>query len=220
MIVVLMYVTTIIGCSLVNPYVVHLQPVVSGSWFESTLNHMLVSAYGYALFTLLYIGNTASSDRWTGAAANSFNKTSILRYVLLTLASCVLVMWFFGPLIFDRVNKLTGGYCPSASLLQYRCMLQDEWINGFDTSGHTFMVLIMSLSLLQVMKRPRHTDLEQQSPAEPLKHDLLDITSFTLLALWYAMLATTSLFFHTFFEKVAGLCVALATLGAITFAVG
>lgn len=221
LIVVLLYVATIIAGSLVNPYVEHLQPVVSGNWFESTLNHMLVSAYGYALFTLLYIGYTASADRWSGAAANRAYKAAIVRYVLLTFVSCALVMWFVGPLIFDRVNKLTGGYCPTASLLQYRCMWQGEWINGFDISGHTFMILVMSLSLYQVMKRPRHTDLEQQqSRAEPLKHDLLDVTSFTLLALWYTMLAITALFYHTFFEKVAGLCAALATLGAITFAAG
>lgn len=215
--------------STLDQFLTQYQSAISSNKFEAFLNKLLVSPFGYFLFTLIFLGNTL-----TNLNQYKLVKKFVLYYLSYTISSCILVMWFFGPLLFDIVNGLTGGYC-KISTSQFKCMQdKDNWVNGFDTSGHVFMLVGMSVSLLILLEacksnnKPVYDSLEEQRPMEELEApsssrsssptlshfvslylipntDFLDFVTYLFLFFWYVVLMVTALFFHTFVEKCFGL---------------
>lgn len=216
------YSLTVIVGSAINPSISNYQHVITSSVFERTLNHMLVSPFGYFLFTVAYFGYIASLK------STKPMKKYLVTYVANTLALCGLVMWLFGPLVFDRFNKLSGGNCTNPDLSQFACQQTPDWIDGFDTSGHTYMIIVMTFMLMEIYLENRdftkkkgslHQDdvEENQARAEASsmrvanfvnsQTDILDYITYLLIVLWYSMLLITALFFHQFWEKVAGFAI-------------
>ena len=103
---------------------------VSGNIVIAFLNQNLIIRYGYVLFTAAYFSEAITYSRSELKISRS-NLLKILRYYsIYTLCTVILLGWCFGPLIYERVNVLTGGYCDdnnqklelqvSFSVLEYR----------------------------------------------------------------------------------------------------
>ncbi|CAH2355048.1 hypothetical protein CLIB1423_21S00650 [[Candida] railenensis] len=225
--IIVFYTTSVLVGSTLDQFVTQYQSAISSNKLEAFLNRLLVSPFGYFLFTLIFLGNAL-----TNLNQYKLVKKFVLYYFSYTISSCILVMWFFGPSLFDIVNRLTGGYC-KISTSQFKCMQdKDSWVNGFDTSGHVFMLVGMSVSLLILLEackcsnKPVYQSLEEQIPAEELEvpapssspspsrfaslyiipnSDFLDLITYLFLFFWYVVLMVTALFFHTFVEKCFGL---------------
>lgn len=219
-VVVIFYATSVLVGSVLDQFVTDYQSTISANAFEAFLNKMLVSPFGYFLFSVIFLANALTN-------LNQYKvvKKFVIYYFFYTISSCILVMWFFGPLLFDIVNGLTGGYC-KISTSQFKCMQdKDNWVNGFDTSGHVFMLVGMSVSLLLLLEACKYSDrttrgnLEDQLSSEGdndisnnlmVSHiiknsDVLDGITYLFLFFWYFVLMVTALFFHTFVEKFFGL---------------
>ncbi|TPX57003.1 hypothetical protein PhCBS80983_g04140 [Powellomyces hirtus] len=148
------------------------------------------------------------------------------RWGFATLYWIVFAQWAFGHSIFDRVLMLSGTCSIDGHGHPKVCKLNGgEWL-GFDVSGHCFLLIHMSLFIyeeLQLLVYPpppapalrssRTTSSDNNaststSTAEVLPHPTLTAILSTLLIflllLWYSMLIATSLYFHSWQEKIAG----------------
>lgn len=118
------------------------------------LNQNLIVRFGYFLFTAAYF-SVAITYRHSELKICRSNLLKALRYYsIYTLCTIILLGWFFGPLIYERVNVKTGGYCDVGKLEsgiagQLQCMRIPgaKWMDGFDISGHIYILLTMCLLL-------------------------------------------------------------------------
>lgn len=110
--------------------------------------------HGYIWFSIAYFSQiiecTTSEVRIMYSLLVSFAR----KYGLFTCFSLFISVWFFGPLIYERVNVFTGGYCDTGTaeaskFLQYQCSKLPGaiWVDGFDASGHVYILLSMCLIL-------------------------------------------------------------------------
>jgi Inositol phospholipid synthesis and fat-storage-inducing TM len=114
-------------------------------------------------------------------------------------------------------------------------ILRPRWKGGHDISGHTYILIISSLYLLEeitpflpylfptsfhqsiayILPRPLWAPINpfsataQQSKALANRNLIAILAILALLTLWTGSLAVTSIYFHTPQEKVSGLIVAL-----------
>jgi len=171
-----------------------------------------------------------------------------IRYFLLTGIWAMMTQWFFGPPIIDRSFTLTGGHCedPSATFEEnpamklatiyssYACKRSGgRWDGGHDISGHAFMLVLSSASLLyEVYYADRASQHPSVSPraAANVAHDLTEQEKksvggwesegearariyaryflYGVVGLDILMLTTTAIWFHTWLEKINGMLVA------------
>ncbi|PWY98957.1 hypothetical protein BCV70DRAFT_201172 [Testicularia cyperi] len=185
---------------------------------------------------------------------------SVLRYIFSTLIWLLFANWFFGPPLSERLLTATGAICvPSTDPLspiealycQNRSPLSSSthpalfpasglgkstaraiWKGGHDISGHTFLMVLSSLFLLEDLAPyiPRFLGLANGNgilqsifpqsswssqpntfvgPNAP-KAKAAVLATLGLVALWSWMLLNTAIYFHTPQEKVSGLFVGLA----------
>lgn len=99
----------------------------------------------------------------------------------------------FGPSIFHRIYSIFGS-CLNKSLSYNECMLSSTW-NGFDISGHTFLLIHSSLILYYQFKINRNF--------------YVGLFCLLLVAIWSFVLAVTCLYYHHLGEKISGAVVAL-----------
>ena len=143
----------------------------------------------------------------------------------LLVAHCI---WFFTTRAFVLL-KLVVGVCSDGSSKGYEdCVRENASWNGFDISGHVFLltycvyVLTEEVSGLRWEVLGEFEDCLQQEyramdklakARELLPHihrhfspfaQGLELFAATLMTLWVAMAITTSLYFHTVLEKVLG----------------
>lgn len=118
------------------------------------LNQNLIVRYGYFLFTVAYFSEAITYSHSELKISRS-NLLKVLRkYSIYTLCTVILLGWFFGPLLYERVNVITGGYCDAGTpgneiAGQFQCIRIPgaKWIDGFDVSGHIYILLTMCLLL-------------------------------------------------------------------------
>lgn len=152
-----------------------------------------------------------------------------IRYVVATAWWIFFAQWFFGFPLMDKVFILTGGSCTEISSEKYssnevssaQCrVLKGKWTGGHDPSGHTFLLthasLYLWIELLPYIKRYLRVGSlitfentkespETDSTAASIMGSLfMTVTSAFLVIFWW-MLLMTSVYFHTFAEKVTGL---------------
>lgn len=189
--------------------------VVEESYFANKQN----------LFNLVFVKNGWG---WTSlafwyhlyASKKAAKFSAIFRWTLATVYWILITQWFFGPPIMDRLFILTGGVCrisdqygqldfkghltPEISLLltSLECRNQQgHWEGGHDLSGHIFLLMHSSLLLIdQIQPQEKHV---------PIRFDRSEKLICGLLLLWWWMLLMTSLYFHSFFEKMTGFVAAL-----------
>jgi len=156
--------------------------------------------------------------------------------------------WFFGPALVDRSFILTGGHCEGLpakiaenTAVQVATIYSGRvckaaggyWRGGHDISGHVFILVISSASLLyELYLTDRHSTHPSVSPraAANVAHDLsaeekksvggweseteakLRLYAryfiYGIVALDCLMLLTTAIWFHTWLEKLNGMLIA------------
>lgn len=127
-------------------------------------------------------------------------KSFVLRYTIATLWFILFTQWCFGVPLMDKIFVLTGGGCqgqdsaPSSSLCRN---VGGKWIGGYDPSGHSFLLVLSSLylwfELLPLLQ------VERKTISINIKLVL------GLLVIWWWMFLMTSMYFHSFAEKVGGM---------------
>ncbi|KKF92627.1 FIT family protein scs3 [Ceratocystis platani] len=147
----------------------------------------------------------------------------LVRYAAVTLAWAATTQWFFGPPIFDRSFRWSGGMCypaeafgPAGTLLAAEALQKagadaealnilaytattckrvgGRWYGGHDISGHVFLLVLGS----------------GRGRVRGVGFTGVFILGVVALKLW--MLLMTAIFFHTWFEKLTGLLAATASL--------
>lgn len=118
------------------------------------LNQNLIVRYGWFLFTAAYFSKAITYSSSELKISRSKLLKVLRYYSIYTLCTVSLLGWFFGPLIYERVNVITGGYCdvgtPETGLSsQFQCIgiPGAKWIDGLDVSGHIYILLTMCLLL-------------------------------------------------------------------------
>ncbi|KAI5954525.1 hypothetical protein KGF54_002300 [Candida jiufengensis] len=198
---------------------------ISEIWSVKFLENYIVRNYIILWFTILYFGNLLNFQNSQVSISFHDPKTvkSIKIYFLNIIWLTILLEWFFGSPIFERVSIALGAYCTKSEFnKEYKCEQNGgKWINLFDSSSHYTMLISNSLLIwyLVIPYISRHMfkniklDLEQaglqQEPTieeqpEKLK-TILVYLSLLFIVLWYISFCITSLFFHTITEKLVGL---------------
>jgi len=180
---------------------------------------------------LLRIRSHYSSSSSTTSSSNTNNTVrklqakAAIRWALATLFWVFVTQWFFGPPLMDRTFSLTGGLCqPSADgtytnsadpysaeevFTSAACKLTGgNWAGGHDLSGHVFMLTHASMFLwAEIMPRLLDTSGAVQGPkgGNNVAGEWMGVHWFvwTVLGLWWWMLLMTSVYFHTWQEKVS-----------------
>ncbi|CAN6653653.1 hypothetical protein TRVA0_026S01904 [Trichomonascus vanleenenianus] len=164
---------------------------VRQAWLWTTMAFAVHSAY--------------AASREHGRLRFAVLRQEALRYVLATVWWLLFAQWFFGMPLMDRIFVLTGGYCDGVDGIEAgtpmssaACRSQGGiWTGGYDPSGHSFLLPHSSLFLwFEILPTLR-------SIARPLPFAIKTVLS--LIALWWWMLLMTSIYFHSFTEKMAGL---------------
>lgn len=158
----------------------------------------------------------------TSIVYTGFNKmyirNNLARLVVATL------MWYFFTTVFDKIDQKTGKCLLETIRTKHECKSQNyEWLNGFDISGHTFILMhALFLMLEEVKIFNRWDDLRKKLNDLASKNELTPSTekafywynlltpyikiNFFLMAclalLWEIMLLSTFLYFHTILHKV------------------
>jgi len=139
-----------------------------------------------------------------------------------TIYWLVCTKWFFGHGIFERIHLVSGSCVPrtngpilsaNTAISPAICKSEGGAWNGFDISGHCFMLCHASLFLweellrIQQLKNDRYNkeSIRKLKPDYIIKLDnIITIGLYLIGALWYLMLLSTSLHFHSWLEKYLG----------------
>lgn len=176
-------------------------------------NALFITHYGYVWFTLAFMGHMFQHVGPLGKVATPVVQRYIVKFVLYLAISIGIDGWFFGPLMVERLNVLTGGHCDSQlTMEECRADPYSNWIDGFDLSGHYLFLITLSLLVLSNIGKTRELrngDLEAQSGGVSNTVRVLQKSVRTLcnwlLAIWFLEFCLTSVFFHTIGERAAGL---------------
>ena len=121
--------------------------------------------------------------------------------------------WYFWVNFFVFIEEQTGFCEGEESLTSKRiCHLQGFHWDGFDISGHTFLLTYSALIITEELQVEQY----KTDPPQHFKHlspliDAFFTGSALLLLLWEFMLVCTTLYFHTVLQKVPGALIAIFT---------
>ncbi|KAK0737206.1 inositol phospholipid synthesis and fat-storage-inducing TM-domain-containing protein [Apiosordaria backusii] len=162
-----------------------------------------------------------------------------IRWAVVTMWWVFVTQWFFGPAIIDRGFRFTGGKCQVkmaeiAEADEGDVGIKDvftaaackgaggRWSGGHDISGHVFLLVLGSCFLLQevgwVVGRWVKAERYQQGQEDSIRGGVVEAlghggkVAIAVVGLCVWMLLMTAIYFHTWFEKLTGLLVALAAL--------
>ena len=215
-----------------NPLLIHLpHPLQSTHYFankSSWLNVLFIKkAWGWTSAAFFFLCLTSPPNVQT--------KERIFKWLAATAIWAIFTSWFFGPAVFERVIALSGGECvlslPAGGVIPLSkeyCLHKtrlspsthpslfatpfivpaDNWAatprlkRGHDISGHVFL---LTLSILFLADQLRFS-FQRGSHAWGRLHTWAVGANVALVAIWLFANYTTSLYFHTVFEKFTGYC--------------
>lgn len=211
-----LYTSALLVCSLINDFNI----VDRGLYFAQKNNLFNVYFVKYGWFWTLLI--STPFVLMTSIVYTGFNKIFI-RNNLARLAIAT-IMWFTLTTIFDKLDQKTGSCLKSSIKTKHECKSKNfEWLNGFDISGHTFILMHSLFLMLEEVKvytrweelRRKLNDLAKRGALTPstekahywynLLTPYIKLNFFLMAALsllWEIMLLSTFLFFHTILHKV------------------
>lgn len=148
-----------------------------------------------------------------------------IRYILATSWWIFFAQWFFGVPLMDKIFLITGGKCLDVGVEKYsttqvssaQCKsIGGKWVGGYDPSGHTFLLVHSSLYIwmeilpyihkyYETLARKPVGSATNKESEEPLLSSLFMKISLGFLAIYWWMLLMTGVYFHSFFEKFAGM---------------
>lgn len=187
--------------------------LVASNPFCAAVNTIFVQGLGYVWFTIAYTSHCFLFADDNDAVPTPIVALQLLKYFLNTLCWIVVNIWWFGPLIVERLNRATGGHCVGADLhpvdlgmQKCRHSAQNIWVDGFDLLGHYYFLLTLSLLLLHNRNNlPVVPGPETRSQRINAVLMFVRALSAWLLMVWFLEFCVTSLFFHTVGERLAGL---------------
>ncbi|PIL34253.1 hypothetical protein GSI_03964 [Ganoderma sinense ZZ0214-1] len=223
-----------------NPLVTTLpHPLHATHYFASKKNPLNV----YFTKKLWLWTTSAFLFLYTTSPAASRSRRRILQFALATTVWLAFTSWFFGPPVFERLTASTGGECtlhlPSGaaftipqeycftrsrisitthpSLFPAAILIPDgEWTGmprlrkGHDVSGHTFLLTLSTVFLLDQLR----WSFARQRPW-PFSHRTGVVFTSVVIVASLVALCTTSLYFHTPFEKFTGYVLGLISAGLV-----
>jgi hypothetical protein len=185
---------------------------------------------------------------------------ALTRFALITLTWYLVTQWFFGPALVDRSFTVTGGHCEAPSSPSSPSDIKDailfptiassthckiaggHWRGGHDISGHVFMLVLSSASLIyELYIADSHSSHPHVSAAAAAKvaHELTEeerravggwesemAATVRVYARWFMwgvvaldfwMIMMTAIWFHTWLEKLSGLVLAAAAVWGVYF---
>ncbi|CAF0707118.1 unnamed protein product [Brachionus calyciflorus] len=172
----------------------------------------------------------------TSAIYNNLNFNLIKNHLMRILIASL--FWFIVTYIFDYIDGQTGSCTSRAIKTKILCKTnKHEWINGFDISGHTF-ILMHSLFFMneeskvfsnldhyykklidRLDKHDQNADSLSVNPcyrSKKLYETLLPFIKLNFIfigflsLIWEVMLLSTCLYFHTMMHKVLAAFSAIA----------
>lgn len=179
----------------------------------AAVNSIFVQRYGYAWFTVAYMGHCFSFADAYDVVPTAVVACQGFKYLLNTFLWILVNFWFFGPLLVERLNVATGGHCGSKSpdltdLSMHQCRADPDaiWIDGFDLLGHYYFLLTASLLLLSNRSyMPTVSERQNQGLRSRSVLSFVKMLTAWLLTVWVLEFCVTSMFFHTIGERFAGL---------------
>ncbi|KAJ3724669.1 inositol phospholipid synthesis and fat-storage-inducing TM-domain-containing protein [Lentinula raphanica] len=177
---------------------------------------------------------------WATTTPSQRTLSRVMQWLTATACWLTFTTWFFGPAVIDRVNLASGGDCfvhlPSGDLITVptdycftkstvtpishpdiftsSLVLPEGWSGiprlrrGHDVSGHVFLLTMSVLFLADQLSRSLR--FGQSS----FWNKLAMAANVVLISIWLFASVTTSVYFHSPFEKVTGY-----VLGLVSFAV-
>lgn len=167
----------------------------------------------------------------TGTLYSAFKFRDILRH--LGRVAVGHVIWFTCTFLLANMHKYTG-WCAVEGIDDFGvCIRSGHKWNGFDPSGHVFLLTYcvfiiteeaaniklevwnefngtLPLERRALSKQPHLTNwLKRLHAFGSYYTEALELYGIALLVVWVFMVTTTSLFFHTFLEKLLGYVLAV-----------
>ncbi|OBA20142.1 hypothetical protein METBIDRAFT_73288 [Metschnikowia bicuspidata var. bicuspidata NRRL YB-4993] len=197
---------------------------VVNSSFLQKLNLTFITDYGILWFSGVYWGLTICECLLARKAQKWIMANKLSKYLFYLSFAVFFNVWCFGKLLVERLNIATGGHCSdsnTATTSMSECQNDPLllWVNGFDLSGHYYFLTTLIVLLTDAtswVKNLGRPDLDfELSDQEFIGSDFtyklrtvlttLKRLSSMLIVLWIAEFIITSVFFHTTWEKAAGL---------------
>jgi hypothetical protein len=218
---------------------------------------------GWFWTTIAFLLLQATSRPPSPSTRQRHYTTALTRFFLITVTWYLVTQWFFGPALVDRSFTITGGHCEAPSSTTRPSDLDDvkaavsfpligsstkckaaggHWRGGHDISGHVFMLVLSSASLIyELYIADSHSAHPHVSPrvAAKLAGDLTEeernamggwesegqakIRVYVRYFLWgvvaldFWMIMMTAIWFHTWLEKLSGLAIAAAAVWGVYF---
>ena len=168
----------------------------------------------------------------TDLVTRIINSKTLLRWGEATVGWVLFAAWFFGPSLSLRVSIATGAQCviEGEAVESAHCALGTNgaarWTGGHDISGHTFILSLGILLILEMLvpylpyvlpplsflRKSIPTSIYAEkdifrvgSPNQRLANVAVFWASVLLVALWSFMLLVTAVYHHVPKEKLTGL---------------
>lgn len=165
------------------------------------------------------------------AILTSWNVVQMMRHYSRLLVATL--GWFALTTMFEYVEHFTGTCTGDASHnSKLTCHRNGYFWEGFDVSGHTFLLIYCCLTISEEIQVVKHLEKKikesynQQNPGSkgslsfsakywykllrPFIYVVFICTSL-IMVLWEFMLVTTCIYFHTVLQKLLGAIIAIAT---------
>ncbi|KAI5962200.1 uncharacterized protein KGF55_003276 [Candida pseudojiufengensis] len=199
---------------------------ISEIWFVKFLENYIVRNYMILWFSILYFINLLQFHNLQISISLKDQSTikNFKIYVINVIWLIILLEWFFGSPIFERISIALGAFCSKTEFYtEYKCLKENgKWINLFDSSSHYTMLISNSLLIWNLiipfistkLLKYKSNDLEEAAGFQQEINDNDDsynikkyivYLSILFIVLWYISFVITSLFFHTILEKLVGL---------------
>ncbi|MEE6512164.1 hypothetical protein FKM82_019088 [Ascaphus truei] len=146
-------------------------------------------------------------------ALTNFMLTQSKRAVLRRLSSLLVgtVIWYICTRFFTYVEYVTGSCSVSETLFDIEkkpdgkraCMLSGGYWQGFDISGHSFLLPYCILMILEETAVIHAIKLERDSKITVIINALFVALGVTSL-IWVWMFFCTAIYFHDFWQKMIG----------------
>ncbi|KAF9157488.1 hypothetical protein DFQ26_008675 [Actinomortierella ambigua] len=132
---------------------------------------------------------------------------ALARWALATAYWWIIVQWFFGPSLFDRIFVFTGGSCTvDQAFTSHHCRRQGgKWQGGADVSGHMFLLTHACLFLIEELSVFWNVPEAWDALARRQAARYAVYAASAIAALWWWMMLMTSVYFHHLPENISGL---------------
>ncbi len=127
---------------------------------------------------------------------------SAKKLLLVTAYWFIWTQWFFGHSLFDRLfHHYPWAYCVNQDHSSYfECKKSGHRWLSFDASGHCFLMIHSSLYLWEELRSLN----KRRRLLKALIPRIAMFLAYGVLIIWLAMLISTSMFYHTWYEKLVG----------------